>query len=106
MVNMVHRRFLVLCGLVSLFLFYSCTDGSSPVDQSSTGRAVVALSTVFPEGTTADQTADITRIRITVKRVSDDSIVAVCVTDVDPTLEGGWVNRCVNVSGGILPLLG
>ena len=90
---MVHRRFLVLCGLVSLFLFYSCTDGSSPVDQSSTGRAVVALSTVFPEGTTADQTAAITRIRITVKRVSDDSIVAVCVTDVDPTLEV-WVVDC------------
>ena len=92
-VNMVYRRFLVLCGFVSLFLFYSCTDGSSPLGQSSTGRAVVALSTVFPEGTTADQTADITRIRITVKRVSDDSIVAVCVTDVDPTLEV-WVVDC------------
>ena len=92
-VNMVYRRFLVLCGLVSLFLVYSCTDGSSPVDQSSTGRAVVALSTVFPEGTTAEQTADITRIRITVKRVSDDSIIAVCVTDVDPTLEV-WVVDC------------
>ncbi len=78
---------------LSLFLFYSCTDGSSPVDQSSTGRAVVALSTVFPEGTTAEQTADITRIRITVKRVSDDSIIAVCVTDVDPTLEV-WVVDC------------
>ena len=23
-----------------------------------------------------------------------------------PYLAGGWVNRCVNVSGGILPLLG
>ena len=90
---MVYRRFLVLCGLVSLFLVYSCTDGWSPVDQSSTGRAVVALSTVFPEGTTADQTADITRIRITVKRVSDDSIIAVCVTDVDPTLEV-WIVDC------------
>ena len=84
---MVYRRLLALCGLVSLFLFYSCTDGSSPVDQSSTGRAVVALSTVFPEGTTAEQTADITRIRITVKRVSDDSVVGVFVTDVGPTLE-------------------
>ena len=90
---MVYRRLPALCGLVSLFLFYSCTDGSSPVDQSSTGRAVVALSTVFPEGTTAEQTADITRIRITVKRVSDDSIIQVCVTDVDPTLEV-WVVDC------------
>ncbi len=93
MVSMVYRRLLALCGLVSLFLFSSCTDGSSPVDQSSTGRAVVALSTVFPQGTTAEQTADITRIRVTVKRVSDDSIIAVCVTDVDPTLEV-WVVDC------------
>ncbi len=25
---------------------------------------------------------------------------------VRPDMDGGWVNRCVNVSGGILPLLG
>ena len=77
-VPMVYRRLPALCELVSLLLVYSYTNGSSPVGQPSAGRAIVALNTVFPQGTTADQTADITRIRVTVKRVSDDSIVAVC----------------------------
>ena len=83
---MVNRRVLALCGLVSLALLYSCVDGSSPVDQGSPGRAFVALSTSFPEGTTAEQVADITRIRVTVKRVSDDSAIGTFVTEVDPNL--------------------
>ena len=41
----------------------------------------------MPQGTTAQQTADVNRIRVTVKRVSDDSVLGVFVTDVDPTLE-------------------
>ena len=83
---MVNRRVLALCGLVSLALLYSCVDGSSPVDQGSPGRAFVALSTSFPEGTTAEQVADITRIRVTVNRVSDDSVIGTFVTEVDPNL--------------------
>ena len=47
----------------------------------------MALSATFPAGTTADQVATITRIRVTVKRVSDDSVIGSFVTDVDPNLE-------------------
>ena len=105
MVPMTQRRFLALWGLVSLFLVYSCSDGSSPVGQAPAGSAVVALNTVFPQGTTADQTQDITRIRITIKRLSDDSIVQVCVEEVDPNLDV-WVISCeVEMVDGLLYIL-
>ena len=49
------------------------------------------MSTTFPQGTTADQVADITRIRVTVKRVADDSPIGLpFVTEVDPNLDV-WV---------------
>ena len=95
---MVQRRLLALCGLVSLSLFYSCTDGSSPVAQvGSGGSASIALSTTFPQGTTVDQVADITRIRVTVKRVSNDVPVGSFVTDVDPNLEVWMISLAVPI---------
>ena len=38
----------------------------------------------------------------------DETVTAVVSTllTLALLLDGGWVNRCVNVSGGILPLLG
>ena len=84
MVSMVHSRFLLLCGLVPVLLVSSCVDGSSPVAESPTGTVGVGLQTVFPAGTTADQTAAVLQIRITIKRASDDVILTICLESVDP----------------------
>ena len=99
-----YRRFAALCGLVFLFVLSSCVDGTSPAGVAPAGTAAVALNATFPDGTTPEQIGTITRVRVTVKRVSDDSVIGSFTTDVDPNQTVWTIQIDVEIPPGNPPV--
>ena len=79
------KRTLAAACLLASVLILSCTDSGSPsrID-SGMGTISMAVSPVFPTGAESSDVADISRIRITVLRLSDRAVVDLHVEDVDP----------------------
>ncbi len=72
-------------GATALILLLSCTTGDSPSGFEGAGITRLSLSVAYPTEVSPASSADISRIRVTVRRASDRTVLDVIVTEVEPT---------------------